>query len=515
MPSIFLSYRREDSAGHAGRLFDRLQERFGPENVFWDVSGSIAPGERFDDAIEQAVAACDALLVVIGYRWLEVRGEDGARRIDASDDFVRLEVSKALQRGVRVIPVLVHGASLPRAEDLPAPLKSLAHHQAVELTDSRWDYDVSRLLEGLGPARTGRRFRPSVRLLAAVVLAAGLGLAGLAWMVLPVTDATIPADPAPDRTAAGNAATRPAATGAPRVMVPAIEGVPLEVARQRLSDAGLGVGDLTFLTLGRHPPGTVYHQGSPAGARVRPGAAIDLYVEREKRPGIHQSGQVHLTDAQVFDLDSDPGFDRTAADLLYEAADPLNRLLQPLNGAGLSPVGREPVDRATCAARTFANDDITPRIDSHHCYRTNRGRVGLLRIDDVGAILQLSFDTWESEDAPAGTVRLRDGESYHFSSGTKGRFSGGDFYATIDENGAAQFYANNAGQQGLVDLGDLGATALEQVPLPDDGFYKFGVPAVTGHSYVAKARAGEEGRFVAFRVTRVSDTDLTLEYVYR
>lgn len=157
MPAIFVCYRREDSAGHAGRLFDRLQEHFGRGNVFWDVSGSIEPGEPFGMAIGRALGSCDALLAVIGEQWLMGTDAAGRRRLEAPDDYVRLEIATALQRGIRVIPVLVQHAAMPRAEDLPQVLQPLAQYQAVELSDNRWDFDVAQLIgsleKALGPPR--------------------------------------------------------------------------------------------------------------------------------------------------------------------------------------------------------------------------------------------------------------------------------------------------------------------------------------------------------------------------
>lgn len=148
MPGVFISYRRQDSAGHAGRLFDRLLARFGPDRVFMDVAG-IEAGTDFVEAIEQAVGSCDVLLAVIGKEWLDSRHKDGSRRLDDPHDFVRLEIGAALKRKVRVVPLLVEGGAMPSAEDLPEELKSLARRQAVELRDNRWDADVQDLASTL------------------------------------------------------------------------------------------------------------------------------------------------------------------------------------------------------------------------------------------------------------------------------------------------------------------------------------------------------------------------------
>jgi hypothetical protein len=109
MARIFLCYRRDDSGGYAGRLYDRLGQRFGHDNLFMDID-TIAPGLDFVEAIEKAVGTCDVLLAVIGRQWLTSTDSQGQRRLDNPEDFVRLEIVTALVRQIRVIPVLVGGA---------------------------------------------------------------------------------------------------------------------------------------------------------------------------------------------------------------------------------------------------------------------------------------------------------------------------------------------------------------------------------------------------------------------
>ncbi len=142
---IFISYRREDSAGHAGRLFDRLAARFGRGSVFMDVEG-IEAGVDFVETIEKAVGGCAVLLAVIGRGWLDSTDSQGRRRLDDPQDFIRLETSSALARNVRVIPVLVEGARIPRSEDLPDDLRTITRRQALELRDSRWEDDIQALI---------------------------------------------------------------------------------------------------------------------------------------------------------------------------------------------------------------------------------------------------------------------------------------------------------------------------------------------------------------------------------
>jgi len=152
MPGVFISYRREDCPGHAGRLFDRLRARFGTDSVFIDVAG-IEAGVDFVDALEKAVGSCDVLLAIIGREWVTSADRKGRRRLDDPGDFLRLEILTALKRNVRVIPVLVEDAPMPSAEVLPDDLAPLTRRQAVELRDTRWDADVEALIALLAKLR--------------------------------------------------------------------------------------------------------------------------------------------------------------------------------------------------------------------------------------------------------------------------------------------------------------------------------------------------------------------------
>lgn len=143
--NIFINYRREDSAGHAGRLFDRLSLRF-PGRVFMDVD-TIEPGTDFVEVIEHAVGCCEVLIVMMGDQWLSITDASGRRRLDNASDFVRLEIAAALERNIRIIPVLVEGAVMPRPEDLPEDLGKLTRRNAIELSDARWTFDVDRLIQ--------------------------------------------------------------------------------------------------------------------------------------------------------------------------------------------------------------------------------------------------------------------------------------------------------------------------------------------------------------------------------
>lgn len=148
MRAIFISYRRDDAEGQAGRLFDDLVRQFGQNAVFMDVTG-IEPGRDFRRVIDDHVASCGVLLAVIGKTWLDAKDQSGARRLDDPSDFVRLETASALKRDIPVVPVLVQGAKMPGAEQLPDVLKDLAYRNAVELTHARWDSDVDVLAKQL------------------------------------------------------------------------------------------------------------------------------------------------------------------------------------------------------------------------------------------------------------------------------------------------------------------------------------------------------------------------------
>lgn len=146
---IFISYRRQETAWPARQLYEVLVARFGAESVFKDVD-DIEPGDDFVDRITQAVAACDVLLALIGPQWLTMTDDKGGRRLDNPDDFVRLELKAALSRGVRVVPILVDGARMPAADQLPEDLVAITRRQAVEINPV--GFNTERLLTTLAAA---------------------------------------------------------------------------------------------------------------------------------------------------------------------------------------------------------------------------------------------------------------------------------------------------------------------------------------------------------------------------
>lgn len=146
--NIFVNYRRGDDAGTVGRLFDRLEQAFGRDAVFMDIEGHIKPGDDYVEVLRSQIARCDILLAVVGPRWLTITDIDGRRRLDNPEDWVRVEIVTALEAGAtkRVIPVLVAGAQMPNAGDLPDDLKPFARKQAVRLTLERFNQDAKSLV---------------------------------------------------------------------------------------------------------------------------------------------------------------------------------------------------------------------------------------------------------------------------------------------------------------------------------------------------------------------------------
>ena len=156
---IFISYRRDDSAGYTRAIYEQLAKRFTKERIFMDVD-AIEPGLPFDEVINQAVSRCEILLAMIGKRWMEQQPGVGPR-VNDEKDFVRLEIAAALSRNVRVIPVLLDGAGMPTEELLPEPLRALARRNAIEISNSRFNSDVDRLIEAVSKALGESNVSPS------------------------------------------------------------------------------------------------------------------------------------------------------------------------------------------------------------------------------------------------------------------------------------------------------------------------------------------------------------------
>lgn len=289
MRAIFISYRREDAEGQAGRLYDDLVSKFGENSVFMDVVG-IDAGRDFRKAIDENVASCGVLLAIIGRNWLNAKYPDGRRRLDDSTDFVRLETSSALKRDIPVIPVLVQGAVMPRAEELPEEIKDLAYRNAVELTHARWDSDMEVL------ARALRRYivdkvqepaqptlppttmpapvtatRPRRRLLWSMAALAVLFLVGILSYWLRSSS----------------------------VQVPSVMGLPVEAASRVMAEKGLEVSGTHTKAEPGATAGTVVEQSPVAGTRVKSGSQVQLAIAASlvKVPKLTGKSQQQANDA--------------------------------------------------------------------------------------------------------------------------------------------------------------------------------------------------------------------------
>jgi hypothetical protein len=149
---IFINYRRGDSAGWAGRLSHELRTVLGTDQVFMDIT-TIVPGTDYPEDIKKSLDSVDVLVAVIGPRWLTATDEKTGRlRLHDPKDLVRMEIAAALKRRIRVVPVLVGGATMPAAKDLPKDLRGLSDFHAHEMSDTRWDYDQEQLIKFLGRA---------------------------------------------------------------------------------------------------------------------------------------------------------------------------------------------------------------------------------------------------------------------------------------------------------------------------------------------------------------------------
>jgi TIR domain len=149
MAGIFISYRRDDSDVAAGRLADDLSEIFGPDAIFRDLE-KLEPGEDYEKALDRALDSCSVLVAMIGPRWLTIADKTGRRRLDHPGDWVRAEISRALTRGIRVIPVLVSKTVMPGEAEIPGDLKPLLKRQAFDLDDRHWKQDLQLLAQAVG-----------------------------------------------------------------------------------------------------------------------------------------------------------------------------------------------------------------------------------------------------------------------------------------------------------------------------------------------------------------------------
>jgi YVTN family beta-propeller protein len=285
---IFISYRREDSAFPAGWLYDRLAEHFGDAQVFKDVD-SIRLGDDFVEAIRTAVGSCAVLLALIGAKWLTVTDNQGRRRLNDPEDFVRLEIEAGLARKVRVIPVIMEGARMPSAAELPASLRELAFRQALELRPNRFKSDTSHLLRVLddmfvqrpgltrqvtGPPRAsnGPWTRPlSARWTAIAALAVAAAIAGSTYAALPSAP---PAGPGGGTRSAGvppAVRTHRAAPGAPITVGSHPDWIAITQNGKTAYVTDGGDGTVTPINLLTKVPGAPIKVGNrPSGIAITP-----------------------------------------------------------------------------------------------------------------------------------------------------------------------------------------------------------------------------------------------------
>lgn len=146
--NVFISYRRKDSAGYAGRLMDRLKTKLGQDLLFMDVE-TIPLGSNFEKVLHEEIGKCRVLLAVIGPTWCDARDENGKRRLDDQNDFVRMEISAALQRDIPVIPILLDGATMPKADQLPNDLRGLTSRNGLDVRHASFHEDMDRLVQSL------------------------------------------------------------------------------------------------------------------------------------------------------------------------------------------------------------------------------------------------------------------------------------------------------------------------------------------------------------------------------
>jgi PASTA domain/TIR domain len=289
MRAIFISYRREDAEGEAGRLFDDLVGVFGEDSVFMDVA-AIDKGIDFRKAIDDNVSTCGVLLAIIGKDWVDAKNEAGQRRLDDAADFVRLETGSALKRDIPVIPVLVHGARMPRAEQLPDDLKNLVYRNGVELTGARWRSDVQALIQSLRPHVGETKSTPEVQGQVAAQPAMERAAPVRVPAPTPRREVAIssPAEKKPLGLILGVAAAV-VVIGAvlvymmmpKQVVVPDLTGMTLPDATAKLQSLNLVVGRRTTKEAPAKDPNTVLNQSPAPNSRVNSGTAINLVIATE------------------------------------------------------------------------------------------------------------------------------------------------------------------------------------------------------------------------------------------
>jgi len=225
MARIFISYRRDDSEGFAGRIRDRLTQQFGEDAVFTDIN-SIPPGAEVRQFIADAVKQCRVMLVLIDRQWLTISdATTGERRLDNPDDFVRLEIVAGLQHGLTVIPVLLRGSPMPAAADLPDPIKGLPSRNAVFIHSNSFNSDVKHMIEAIRPllqesSPANRRLWIGAALALALIVGIGGAIVALSGGATASPPATMTSPPPPQTVAPVSDTPAPTATTAPPGFAP-------------------------------------------------------------------------------------------------------------------------------------------------------------------------------------------------------------------------------------------------------------------------------------------------------
>jgi hypothetical protein len=415
MRAIFISYRREDVEGHARSLFQDLTAEFGKDKVFMDVAG-IEPGLDFRRVIDQQVASCEVLLAMIGKDWLDAKDESGRRRLDQPADFVRLETASALKRDIPVVPVLVHGAKMPQADDLPDDLKDLAYRNAVELTHARWDSDVRVLMDALRPhvvdatQQSGGTNAPSASSVAPTRRAENTS--GAPGASTSATAITTP-DPRPATTN-----RRPTAIITLLVLVVLAAGF---VAYKKVTGVRTGPTESAVVPAAAGPTTTTPSPAAPspavsaAAGQAAPDPAVPAATQQRPQigprgpagptvPATFSQGQLTVRGTGTFNLDVGAA-GQLPADFFWEQRTPVKRFLVPRNGAAFRVVGQgdlESVSYADLQGYTLSREPIDGSEGRENqlprgtvvAYRTKQGRLGKLRIMQYGYDLVIHWRTY-------------------------------------------------------------------------------------------------------------------------
>jgi hypothetical protein len=422
--AIFISYRREDVEGHARSLFQDLTAEFGKERVFMDVAG-IEPGLDFRRVIDQQVASCEVLLAMIGKDWLDAKDESGRRRLDQPADFVRLETASALKRDIPVVPVLVHGARMPQAEELPDALKDLAYRNAVELTHARWDSDVRVLMDYLRPHVVEPRESvdlntPTAGSVALTHRGDGAGAApgapthqvdspGAAPGSLPLAAAI----PTPGR-GPGTRSPRFIGIASLLVLVVLAGGYLTYKKVTAVPTASAPAADVPSPTVPAEAVPAAADQAATAPATTEPAAEPTprkqpIGARRSgdpTAPGIFSQGQLTVRGTWSCNLDQGNEINNNGpADFFWEQRTVVQRFLVPRNGATFLVLGERDlpsVSYAELQRLTLSSQPIDGsegrenqlRPGTVIAYRTKKGRLGKLRVIQYGYNLVIRWNTY-------------------------------------------------------------------------------------------------------------------------